>query len=107
MHATSEEATEMLNLVSEFHTNNFHYLVVSINMLAEGKGIDSLLQQFLKTLGIDQFLEVDRFELNHHLCAIVEAKSDTAKSDLIFLKILTERELQIANCGIGRTGATK
>lgn len=96
LHPDDQKTTKTLRLISEFQLNQLHCLVISISLSISDQDIHSHLNTFLNTLGIEQFSEVDRFEINAHRCAIIEIKSGRGEAELDFLKLLTERELQIA-----------
>ena len=93
----SVRLSQLPQVIGEFKIGMVPCLAIVVEKTIENSFVEKALNSYLSTLNIAKFSEVVRFPVEDQLCVIVETESSSSKFQLDIPKLLTDRELQIAD----------
>ncbi|MGH2414718.1 MAG: response regulator transcription factor [Microcystaceae cyanobacterium] len=86
------EQLPFLKIVSEFHINNSHFLIVALGKNTE----DSQRSTLSFSAALLSSSTIGGFEVDEDYYLIIKTQNTPKNPDLVLINLLTERELQIA-----------
>ncbi len=85
----SPSHTKLTQIISEFQTDSHRYFVVLLSRDPDEHGEMNLLPS------LQAYCEINRFEIQGHVCAVLEVTNPPQAVIPDVVKVLTSRELQI------------